>query len=116
LLLKRDFFFLACKEYGRATTEALPGVRKVRRANEEVPDMQKLFWNQMVRPTQVSFVTLCVNCGFVPITHFSVAGTTAANRARQLTGRCTSGAMMSSNQTKVMKTVFTKVRRETETE
>jgi hypothetical protein len=39
LLLKRDFLFLTWKEYGRATTEALPGLWKVRRANEEVPDM-----------------------------------------------------------------------------
>jgi hypothetical protein len=50
------------------------------------------------------------------ITHFSNAGTTAANRARLLTGHCTSGATITLNQTNAMKTTVTKVRRETETE
>jgi hypothetical protein len=40
------FFFLEiARENGR---EALPGVWKMRRANEEVPDMQRTIWNQMV--------------------------------------------------------------------
>jgi hypothetical protein len=37
-----------------ASTEALPGLWKVCRANEEVPDMQRTIWKQMVRPMPAS--------------------------------------------------------------
>jgi hypothetical protein len=41
-----SFFFLEiARENGR---EALSGLWKMRRANEEVPDMQRTIWNQMV--------------------------------------------------------------------
>jgi hypothetical protein len=128
-------------------TEALPGVWQVRRANEEVPHMQKTIWKQVFRPMPGpappflfsnpllrvlktwGFPSQFINqprgyghttratpgvslpsgsrtrnlrildpaykplrcSGDTPITHFSDAGTTAANHARLLTGHCTSG-------------------------
>jgi hypothetical protein len=42
----------------------LQGLLKVLRANEEVSDMSRTFWNQMVRQIQVSSVVPRENCGF----------------------------------------------------